>query len=101
MFVKHQCEKYEYVIIDGPPALLVGDVKQLAKIVDGTILVFNAAGTKRGAAQRIISDLQQVNASILGCCLFGVRYMKGGYFREQFSAYQEYQKAQLAKSAAS
>ena len=101
MFIKHQCEKYDYVIIDGPPALLVGDVKQLAKIVDGTILVFNADGTKRGTAQRIISDLFQVNATILGCCLFAVRYIKGGYFREQIRAYQEYQKAQFAKSTAS
>ena len=61
-FIKHQSEKYDYVIVDGPPALLVGDVKLLARIVDGTILVFNAASTKRGAAQRIINELRRVNA---------------------------------------
>jgi Mrp family chromosome partitioning ATPase/uncharacterized protein involved in exopolysaccharide biosynthesis len=100
-FIKHQSERYDCVIVDGPPELLVGDVKSLARIVDGTILVFNAANTKRGTAQRIIAELHQVNANVLGCVLFGVRSMKGGYFKEQFKAYQEYQKAQFAKTAVS
>jgi Mrp family chromosome partitioning ATPase len=100
-FIKHQTEKYDYVIIDGPPALIVGDVKLLARIVDGTILVFNASSTQRGTAERVISELRQVNANILGCVLFGVHSFKGGYFKEQFKAYQEYQKVQFPKPAVS
>jgi hypothetical protein len=63
------------------------------------ILVFNAANTKRGTARRIIAELHQVNANVLGCVLFAVRSVKGGYFKEQFKAYQEYQKAQFVKTA--
>jgi Mrp family chromosome partitioning ATPase/capsular polysaccharide biosynthesis protein len=100
-FIKHQSERYDYVIVDGPPELLVSDVKSLARIVDGTILVFNAANTKRGTAQRIIAELRQVNANVLGCVLFAVCSMKGGYFKEQYKAYQEYQKAQFVKTAVS
>ncbi len=87
---------HDRVIIDSPPVLLVSDVKMLARLVDATLLVFNAATTKRGAAQRAILELDDVGAKIVGCVLFGVEAMKGGYFRQQFRAYRKYLKPQLA-----
>ena len=96
--VKQQRENYDYIIVDGPPVLLVSATKILAKLADGTVLVFNAAATRRGAAQRTIRELEEVNAIVVGCVLLGVRAMKGGYFHEQFRSYQEYQKLQLAGS---
>jgi len=99
-FIKYQREKYDYVVIDGPPVLLVSDVKRLAGLVDGIILVFNATTTTRGAALRTVAELRQVKAAILGCVLFAVQPMKGGYFREQFKAYREYQKLQMANAVA-
>jgi capsular exopolysaccharide synthesis family protein len=97
--IKEQRKAYDYVIIDGPPVLLVSDSKSLAKLVDGVLLVFNAAATRRGAAQRTINEIKEVGGTIVGCVLFGVRAMKGGYFQEQFKSYQRYQKVQLAGSA--
>lgn len=96
--IKDRRKNYDYIIVDGPPVLLVSDAKVLAKIVDGTVLVFNAASTRRGAAQRTIRELKDIDATIVGCVLFAVRALKGGYFREQFRSYQEYQKLQLAHS---
>jgi succinoglycan biosynthesis transport protein ExoP len=96
--IKDRRKNYDYIIIDGPPVLLVSDAKVLAKIVDGTVLVLNAASTRRGAAQRTIRELRAVDATIVGCVLFAVRALKGGYFQEQFRSYQEYQKLQLAHS---
>jgi succinoglycan biosynthesis transport protein ExoP len=96
--IKDRRKNYDYIIVDGPPVLLVSDAKVLAKVVDGTVLVFNAAATRRGAAQRTIRELQAVDATIVGCVLFAAKVLKGGYFREQFRSYQEYQKLQLAHS---
>ena len=96
--VKHQREIYDYVIIDGPPVLLVSAAKILAKLVDGTVLVFNAGSTRRGTAVRTIRELRDVNAEIAGCVLFAVKAMKGGYFTAEFKSYHEYQKLQLAHS---
>lgn len=96
--VKNQRENYDYVIFDGPPVLLVSDVKVLARLVDGTVLVFNAGTTRRGAALRTIRELREVDATIVGCVVFAVKAMKGGYFREQFKSHQEYQELQLARS---
>jgi succinoglycan biosynthesis transport protein ExoP len=89
---------YDRVIIDSPPVLLVSDVKMLARLVSATLLVFNAATTKRGAAERTIRELQDVGANVIGCVLFGAEAMKGGYFRQQFKAYRRYLKRQLAAS---
>jgi succinoglycan biosynthesis transport protein ExoP len=90
--LKKQRKNYDYIIVDGPPVLLVSDAKVLAGVVDATILVFNAAATRRGAAQRTIREFKEVNAKIVGCVLFAVRAMKGGYFHEQFKSYRRYQK---------
>ncbi len=96
--IGQQRDKYDYVIIDGPPVLLVSEAKILAKIVDGIILVLNAASTRRGAAGRTIRELRQVDATILGCVLLGAKILKGGYFREMFRAYEEYRPLEPAKT---
>ncbi len=96
--IEAQRNKYDYIIVDGPPVLLVSDVKMLASMVDGTILVFNVNTTRRGAAQRTIRELREVNANIAGCVLLAVKAMKGGYFAEQLKSHMEYQKLQLARS---
>ena len=88
-------KKYDYVIIDGPP-LLVSEAKMLVDATDGTIVVFNAMSTKRGAAQRTLRELREINANLVGTVLIGVRSLKGGYFREVYRSYQEYQ--DIAKS---
>ena len=91
-------DNYDYVVIDGPPVLLASEAKILAKYVDGTILVFNAAVTRRGTGARTIGELKQANANILGCVLLGVKTLKGGYFQEMFRSYQEYQALEPAKT---
>ncbi|MFC1677585.1 GumC family protein [Planctomycetota bacterium] len=93
--IKHQQQNYDTIIFDGPPVLLVSDVKTLARFVDATVLVFHAATTRRGAALRAIRELREVNAIIPGCILFAVKAMKGGYFAEQFDSYEKYQEQQL------
>jgi succinoglycan biosynthesis transport protein ExoP len=88
--------EYDRVIIDSPPVLLVSDVKMLARLVDATLLVFNAAMTRWGVAERTIFEFEEVGARVVGCVLFGAEAMKGGYFRQQFRAYRRYLKPQRA-----
>jgi len=96
--LRRQRDNYDYIIVDSPPVLLVSDSKMLARYVDGTILVFNAGISRRGAAQRTIRELREIDANVVGCVLMAVRALKGGYFREQFKSYQDYQQLQLAHS---
>ncbi|MBN2316764.1 MAG: polysaccharide biosynthesis tyrosine autokinase [Sedimentisphaerales bacterium] len=90
--LRNQSKKYDYIIIDGPPVLLFSDAKMLAGLVDATILVFNAMTTRRGAAQRAIRELREVNAILVGGVLFAARSIRGGYFQEQYKSYRRYQK---------
>ena len=92
-------KKYDHIILDGAPVLLVSDSKMLATIADSTVVVFNAAITKRGAAQRTLRELNECNANIIGCALVGVKALKGGYFQEMFESYREYTRTQMAQNA--
>lgn len=92
-------QSYDEIIIDGAPVLLVSDSKALAKVADATLLVFNAAATRRGAAQRSVGEIEAVGGNVAGAVLFGAVAMKGGYFNEQFKSYRKYQKVQMASAA--
>jgi len=96
--LQEQRSKYDHIIIDGPPVLLVSDAAVLAGLVDAILIVFNAAKTSRGAAQRTVRELGDVGANIAGCVLFAARTIKGGYFQEQYKSFRKYQKAQLARN---
>ena len=90
--------EYDYVIIDGPP-MFVSDAKTLASEVDGVILVFNATTTRRGVAQRVLRELREIKAEIIGTVLLGVRTLKGGYFHEAQKSYHDYQQVPVAQEA--
>ncbi len=95
--LQNQSKKYDHIIIDGPPVLLVSDAKVLAGLVDATVLVFSAMATRRGAAQRAIRELREANTRLIGGVLFAARSIRGGYFQEQYKSYRRYQKkAQIA-----
>jgi len=84
-------DKYDQVIVDGPPVLLVSESLLLATIVDGVVMVCRAGANSRGVAQRCRDFLQRVNAHIFGAVLNAAQARRGGYFREQFRAFYEYQ----------
>jgi capsular exopolysaccharide synthesis family protein len=99
--LKQQRNNYDYIVIDSPPVLLISDAKVLAKRVDATLVVLNAAATHRGAAQRTFRELEDVDANVIGCVLLGAPALKGGYFQEQSKSYRRYQeKMQFAGAPA-
>lgn len=99
--LKQQRNNYDYIVVDSPPVLLISDAKVLAKRVDATVVVLNAAATHRGAAQRTIRELEDVDANVIGCVLLGAPALKGGYFQEQSKSYRRYQeKMQFAGTPA-
>jgi len=92
--LEHCKSNFDYVIIDGP-AMLVSDSKILAAQVDGTIIVFNTANTHRGAAMRMLREMREIHAEIVGTVLMGVKSRKGGYFQEMYRSYQDYQRVHM------
>ena len=90
-FLKQATERYDQVILDAPPVLLVADAMVMAGEADGVILVCRANKTLRGVVLRAREQIEQVNGRIFGAVLNMARVARGGYFREQIRTYYDYQ----------
>lgn len=90
-FIAEAAEKYDQVIFDSPPVLLVSDALVLASLVDGVILVVRAHQSSRGVVNRARELLERVNARLFGATLNAAQSRRGGYFREQFRTFYDYQ----------
>lgn len=82
--------RYDQIIIDGPPVLLVSDAMVLAGVVDGVILVCQYRATSRGALQRTQNQLEAISARVFGAVLNKVETRAGGYFRKAYREFYEY-----------
>jgi len=82
--------RYDYILFDAPPSLVVSDARVLGGLVDGTMLVVHAANTSRGIAQRMVNEFKTARIPILGVLLNAVQELKSGYFREASESYYEY-----------
>lgn len=90
-FISQAVDRYDQVIVDAPPVLLVSDASVMTGVVDGVILVCRARKTSRGVLQRAREQVERVNGRIFGVVLNGARVSRGGYFREQIRTYYDYQ----------
>jgi capsular exopolysaccharide synthesis family protein len=90
-FIRQFGQKYETIMFDGPPILVVSDAMVLSTVVDGVILVVRAGASSRGAIGRAKEQLKRAGAKLLGVVLNDVKITRGGYFREMYKTYYEYQ----------
>ena len=72
--------RYEHIIIDSPPVLLVTDATILSNLADGVILVAESGKTPRAALLRTRRILDDVGARILGVALNKLDQRHGGYY---------------------
>lgn len=84
-------ERYDQVLFDTAPILLVSDALVLSSIVDGVILVARAQVSSRGVVNRARELLERVNARVFGAVLNAAQVRRGGYFREQLRTFYDYQ----------
>lgn len=59
-------DKYDYIIIDSPPAGIITDAAILSTITDAIILVAKANSTKKDEIRGTIDKINAVNGKILG-----------------------------------
>jgi len=82
--------RYDNVILDGTPVLVVSDAHVLCSMVDGVVMVISCSQTSRGVALRTKRTLQGFRARLVGAVLNRIRAQKGGYFREAYKSYYDY-----------
>lgn len=69
--------QFDLILIDSPPVLVVTDALILGRVANGVIFVLDAQSTNRKLAQRAVSQLQQVDARILGTVLNRMKKQPG------------------------
>jgi len=72
-------ERYDHVIVDGPPVLGLADAPILSNAIDGTLLVVTSAKTKISAAQAALKRLLAARARIVGALLTKYDARTAGY----------------------
>jgi capsular exopolysaccharide synthesis family protein len=90
-FIRQFSDKYQTIIFDGPPMLLMSDALVLAASMDGVILTVRAGTCARGTVMRAREQLRRVGAKLIGVVLNDVKVMRGGYLRDLYRDYYEYQ----------
>ncbi|MBV9048633.1 MAG: hypothetical protein JOY58_10220 [Solirubrobacterales bacterium] len=59
-------EQYKYVVLDGPPASIVSDWLPLVAHASGIVVVSSMRNASKGNAERLRSELDNLNAPVLG-----------------------------------
>lgn len=66
-------KKYDYVIIDVPPVLLMQDALSVVKYCDSTILVIRQDYAKMHEIMDALDELYEIDGNIMGCVLNSVQ----------------------------
>jgi capsular exopolysaccharide synthesis family protein len=92
--------RFEYVIIDTPPALAVTDSTIIGGLVDGVVLTLRSGKVTREEARLCRDRLRLSEVHILGAVLNRYRSRQAG-FGKRYSAYEAYVAEESAATAGS
>ena len=77
--LRHLAQDYEYVVIDSSPVLPVSDSLLLAKLVDGVVIVANAAATPRQQVRIACVRVEYAQGRLLGIVLNRIKLHSPDY----------------------
>lgn len=93
-------QRFEHIVLDSPPLLLVTDGILLSTLADGVILVVESGGTSRGALHRVRRILDRAGANTLGAVLNKLGDLGDGYDRSRYGYYSYYRSREHSTSEA-
>jgi capsular exopolysaccharide synthesis family protein len=86
-------KEYDLIICDAPPLLGFAESLQIAKLVDGVVVVALAGQTEKTAVASVLTNLRRLKANVIGLALNEVRadmserYYYYGYYGKYYSRY--------------
>ena len=83
-------QRFEHIVLDSPPLLLVTDGILLSTLADGVVLVVESGGTSRGALHRVRQILDRSGANTLGAVLNKLDDRGDGYYTSRYRYYGYY-----------
>lgn len=82
-------QRFDYLIIDSPPVLMVTDAVVLSTMVDGVVMVIDARTTQRNQLRQVVEMLQAVNARLIGVVANRLSASSDRYF-SNYTYYHSY-----------
>ncbi len=88
-------ERYDFIVLDAPPALALADARMLSAISDATIMAVRSVRTPSKAVKAAISRLHEDGAYIVGAVLTRVSRSHGlsqtdpSYYAKAYRAYYQ------------
>jgi capsular exopolysaccharide synthesis family protein len=86
-FLKEVAQDYNFIFVDAPPILPVADASEIATLVDGVFLVYKVGKIGRGVLRRAKSNLENVDAKLVGVILNSVKSDEGPEYYRYHSHY--------------
>ena len=80
-------EDYDYIIVDGPPALGFVDSHIISSIVDGVAVVVRAGKTPKNSIRELIDRLWSLKANFLGVIVNGIELNQNSYYYKSYNYY--------------
>jgi capsular exopolysaccharide synthesis family protein len=77
--LQYLMEKFDVVVIDGPPVLALADATQLSAAAHATVFVTEAGGAHFGQVRNAISRLQRAGGHLIGVIVTKYNARKAGY----------------------
>ncbi len=62
-------QRYDYILLDAPPALALSDASELSSLADGVVFSVISGEDSRKDAKRAKMRLEQAGANLIGCVL--------------------------------
>jgi capsular exopolysaccharide synthesis family protein len=72
-------ERFDYVILDGPPVIGLADALIISSLAQATVFVVAAGSTRIGAMEGSVKRLRAANAKLIGTVLTKVGHAAQGY----------------------
>jgi capsular exopolysaccharide synthesis family protein len=99
-FIKEAKQRFDRIVIDGPPLIGISDSIILSKLVDGALLVIRFGTASRDVIARAKQCLQEVGVNILGVVLNDIDVQKASYYSKYYHYYSRYYEKYGEKPAA-
>lgn len=89
-FLDVMCERFDVIILDSPPVLVVTDAVLLAPQCDATVIVVTADKTDLRALEMTQETLGNLGVSVLGTIINRFDAEKAGGYKYGYSYYRDY-----------
>jgi capsular exopolysaccharide synthesis family protein len=80
-------QKYDYIILDTPPIIMVTDAQILTRYSDGCLLVVSSGEADKNAAAKAKELLEKVDAKVLGVVLNKIDAQRKGHYGYYYHYY--------------